>query len=279
MTYQAKPVPQALTIAGSDSGGGAGIQADLKTFQERRVFGASVIVAVTAQNTQGVQGIHKVPVDFVKEQMHSVFSDLEIGALKTGMLPDAEIMRAVAAELRQHPEIPVVVDPVMIAKGGAALMENEAAATLVREILPLATVLTPNLPEAEVICGMTIASADDLLTAARKIQAMGAKNVVIKGGHRLETADAEDILLTEDGEVVRLNAERIDTERTHGTGCTYSACITAELAKGRSVKEAVTTAKAFIAAAITDGILVGHGHGPTNHWAYRKIEMKEGADA
>ena len=270
MTYQAKPVPQALTIAGSDSGGGAGIQADLKTFQERRVFGASVIVAVTAQNTQGVQGIHKVPVDFVKEQMHSVFSDLEIGALKTGMLPDAEIMRAVAAELRQHPEIPVVVDPVMIAKGGAALMENEAAATLVREILPLATVLTPNLPEAEVICGMTIASADDLLTAARKIQAMGAKNVVIKGGHRLETADAEDILL---------NAERIDTERTHGTGCTYSACITAELAKGRSVKEAVTTAKAFIAAAITDGILVGHGHGPTNHWAYRKIEMKEGADA
>ena len=230
MTYQAKPVPQALTIAGSDSGGGAGIQADLKTFQERRVFGTSVIVAVTAQNTLGVQGIHKVPVEFVNEQMHSVFSDFEIGALKTGMLPDAEIMHAVAAELRKHPEIPVVVDPVMIAKGGAALMEDEASATLVREILPLATVLTPNVPEAEVICGMTIQTADDLLTAAKKIQSMGVKNVVIKGGHRLETADAEDILLTEDGEVVQLSAERIDTVRTLGTGCTYSACITAELA-------------------------------------------------
>lgn len=275
MTYQAKPVPQALTIAGSDSGGGAGIQADLKTFQERRVFGTSVIVAVTAQNTLGVQGIHKVPVEFVNEQMRSVFSDFEIGALKTGMLPDAEIMRAVAAELRKHPEIPVVVDPVMIAKGGAALMEDEASATLVREILPLATVLTPNLPEAEVICGMTIQNAVDLLTAAKKIQSMGVKNVVIKGGHRLETANAEDILLTEDGEVVQLSAERIDTVRTHGTGCTYSACITAELAKGKSVKDAVTTAKAFIAAAISDGILVGHGHGPTNHWAYRAVENQD----
>lgn len=274
MTYQAKPVSQALTIAGSDSGGGAGIQADLKTFQERGVFGTSVIVAVTAQNTLGVQGIHKVPVEFVNEQLHSIFSDFSIGALKTGMLPDAEIMRAVAAELRKHPEIPVVVDPVMIAKGGAALMEDEATATLVREILPLATVLTPNLPEAEAICNMTIESADDLLVAAKKIQAMGVKNVCIKGGHRLETHDAEDVLLCENGEVVRLSAKRIDTVRTHGTGCTYSACITAELAKGRSVKEAVTTAKAFITAAIADGILVGHGHGPTNHWAYRSVEEK-----
>ena len=275
MTYQAKPVPQALTIAGSDSGGGAGIQADLKTFQERRVFGASVIVAVTAQNTLGVHGIHKVPVEMVNAQLDAVFSDLAIGALKTGMLPDAEIMRAVASALRQHPDIPVVVDPVMIAKGGAALMEDEASATLVREILPLATVLTPNLPEAEVICGMTIHNVDDLLAAARKIQSMGVKNVVIKGGHRLETPDAEDILLTAEGEVVRLSAERIDTVRTHGTGCTYSACITAELAKGKSVADAVRTAKAFIAAAIADGILVGNGHGPTNHWAYRAVEAAD----
>lgn len=275
MTYQAKPVPQALTIAGSDSGGGAGIQADLKTFQERRVFGASVIVAVTAQNTLGVHGIHKVSVEMVNAQLDAVFSDLAIGALKTGMLPDAEIMRAVASALRQHPGIPVVVDPVMIAKGGAALMEDEASATLVREILPLATVLTPNLPEAEVICGMTIHNVDDLLAAARKIQSMGVKNVVIKGGHRLETPDAEDILLTAEGEVVRLSAERIDTVRTHGTGCTYSACITAELAKGKSVADAVRTAKAFIAAAIADGILVGNGHGPTNHWAYRAVEAAD----
>ncbi|MDO4281158.1 MAG: bifunctional hydroxymethylpyrimidine kinase/phosphomethylpyrimidine kinase [Peptococcaceae bacterium] len=271
MTYHANPVPQALTIAGSDSGGGAGIQADLKTFQERRVFGTSVIVAVTAQNTLGVQGIHKVPVEMVTEQLHSVFDDFDITALKTGMLPDADIMRAVAAELAKHPEIPVVVDPVMIAKGGASLMENEAAATLVREILPLATVLTPNVPEAEVITGMTITDSDGLLAAAKKIQAMGAKNIVIKGGHRIETTDAEDVLLTAEGEVVKLASERIDTVRTHGTGCTYSACITAELAKGRTIKDAVTTAKAYIAAAISDGILVGHGHGPTNHWAYRKV--------
>lgn len=276
MTYQAKPVPQALTIAGSDSGGGAGIQADLKTFQERRVFGTSVIVAVTAQNTLGVQAIHKVPVDIVNAQLNSIFNDFSIAALKTGMLPDTEIMCAVAAELRKHPEVPVVVDPVMIAKGGASLMENEATATLIREILPLATVLTPNVPEAEAITGMTIKNADDLLAAAKKVQAMGTKNVVIKGGHRLETTDAEDILLTNEGEIVRLSAERIDTARTHGTGCTYSACITAELAKGKSVKEAVTTAKAFIAAAISDGILVGHGHGPTNHWAYRSVEAKRG---
>lgn len=275
MTYQAKPVPQALTIAGSDSGGGAGIQADLKTFQERRVFGTSVIVAITAQNTLGVQAIHKVPTGIVQAQLDAIFSDFEIGALKTGMLPDAAIMRTVAACLRQHPDIPVVVDPVMIAKGGAALMEDEASATLVRDILPLATVLTPNLPEAEVICGMTIETTDDLLAAARKIQNLGAKNVVIKGGHRLETSDAEDLLLCENGDTHWLSAARIDTERTHGTGCTYSACITAELAKGQSVPDAVHTAKAFIAAAIADGILVGHGHGPTNHWAYRAIEAND----
>ena len=272
MTYQPKPVPQALTIAGSDSGGGAGIQADLKTFQERMVFGTSAIVAVTAQNTRGVQAIHKVPINIIKEEMHSIFSDFEINALKTGMLPDSDTMIAVAEELRQHPDIPVVVDPVMIAKGGASLMENEAASTLIKEILPLATVLTPNVPEAEVITGMEIKTVDDLIAAAKKLQAMGAKNIVIKGGHRLETSDAEDVLLTEDGEVVALSAERIDTVRTHGTGCTYSACITAELAKGHTVKEAVTTAKNYIAAAISDGILVGHGHGPTNHWAYRKVE-------
>ena len=272
MAYTAKPVPQALTIAGSDSGGGAGIQADLKTFQERGVFGASVIVAVTAQNTLGVQGIHKVPVDMVQMQMESVFSDLDIKALKTGMLPDTAIMCAVARELRKHPDIPVVVDPVMVAKGGAHLMENEAAATLMREILPLATVATPNLPEAEVIAQMEIKTPDDLLTAARKIRALGVKNVVIKGGHRLATQDVEDVLLAEDGSVHKFSAERIDTVRTHGTGCTYSSCITAELAKGADVPHAVATAKAFIAAAISDGILVSHGHGPTNHWAYRAVE-------
>ncbi len=274
MTYQPIPVPQALTIAGSDSGGGAGIQADLKTFQERHVFGTSVIVAITAQNTLGVHDIHKVPLENIAAQLDAIFSDFSIGALKTGMLPDADIMRLVAATLRKHPDIPIVVDPVMIAKGGTALMEDEASATLVKEILPLATVLTPNVPEAETICGMTIHTSDDLLTAARKIQDMGVKNVVIKGGHRLDTKKAEDLLLTENGETVHLSAERIDTERTHGTGCTYSACITAELAKGKSVKDAVTTAKAFIAAAIADGILVGHGHGPTNHWAYRKVEKE-----
>lgn len=272
MAYTAKPVPQALTVAGSDSGGGAGIQADLKTFQERRVFGASVIVAVTAQNTLGVQGIHKIPVEMVHRQLQSVFDDLDIGALKTGMLPDTAIMCAVAEELRKHPNIPVVVDPVMIAKGGAALMENEAAATLIREILPLAAVATPNLPEAEVIAQMHIDTPDDLIDAAKKIQALGVQNVVIKGGHRLATEDVEDVLLSADGTIHTFSSERVETARTHGTGCTYSACITAELAKGASVAEAVSTAKDFIAHAIADGILVGHGHGPTNHWAYRAVE-------
>lgn len=272
MSYQTKSVPQALTIAGSDSGGGAGIQADLKTFQERLVFGTSVIVAITAQNTQGVHGIHKIPVPMIEAQLEAVFSDFDIHALKTGMLPDIDTMHAVADFLKKHADIPVVVDPVMIAKGGASLMENEAAQTLIDRILPLATVLTPNVPEAEVITGITIKNLDDLLEAAKKIQSMGVKNVVIKGGHRLETENAEDILITEDGEVFHFASERIDTVRTHGTGCTYSACITAELAKGASVKEAVQTAKAFIAAAIKDGIEVGHGHGPTNHWAYRQVE-------
>ncbi len=272
MSYQTKSVPQALTIAGSDSGGGAGIQADLKTFQERLVFGTSVIVAITAQNTQGVHGIHKIPVPMIEAQLEAVFSDFDIHALKTGMLPDIDTMHAVADFLQKHADIPVVVDPVMIAKGGASLMENEAAQTLIDRILPLATVLTPNVPEAEVITGITIKNLDDLLEAAKKIQSMGVKNVVIKGGHRLETENAEDILITEDGEVFHFASERIDTVRTHGTGCTYSACITAELAKGASVKEAVQTAKAFIAAAIKDGIEVGHGHGPTNHWAYRQVE-------
>lgn len=272
MGYQTKAMPQALTIAGSDSGGGAGIQADLKTFQERFVFGTSVIVAITAQNTQGVHGIHKVPVAMIEAQLEAIFNDFNIRALKTGMLPDVETMCAVAGYLSKHADIPVVVDPVMIAKGGASLMENEAAQTLIEKILPLATVLTPNVPEAEVITGISIKNLEDLLEAAKKIQSMGVKNVVIKGGHRLETDNAEDILITEDGEVYHFASERIDTIRTHGTGCTYSACITAELAKGATVKEAVQTAKAFISAAIADGIDVGHGHGPTNHWAYRQTE-------
>lgn len=259
---------QVLTIAGSDSGGGAGIQADLKTFQERGVFGTSVITAVTAQNTLGVQGIYKVPVAGVKQQLDAIFSDFDISTLKTGMLVDADYMVLVADALAQHPDIQVVVDPVMVAKGGAHLMADQAVAAMKSRIIPLATVLTPNLPEAEELTAIKIQSEADMKQAAQILQAMGSKNVVIKGGHASNDDRARDYLLLADGSEQWFETPRIATKDTHGTGCTFSACLTAELAKGKTIVEAVAIAKAFIQAAIANPIGVGHGHGPTNHWAY-----------
>lgn len=263
-----KAVPQALTIAGSDCSGGAGIQADLKTMQMRGVYGASVIVALTAQNTTGVQNVWRTPDEMIADQLDSVFSDLDIKAMKTGMLPDPRCMEIVAEKVKAQ-NIPLIVDPVMIAKGGAALMEAEGTQGIIRHILPLAYIVTPNIPEAEVITQMSLKTEEDLITSAKKIQAMGAKNIIIKGGHRLQTEQATDLLYTEDGEIHWFKGERFDTPRTHGTGCTFSACLAAEIAKGKSVYEATATAKAFISAAIQNGILVGHGHGPVNHWAYQ----------
>ncbi|MCC5894427.1 MAG: bifunctional hydroxymethylpyrimidine kinase/phosphomethylpyrimidine kinase [Alkalibacterium sp.] len=263
-------VPQVLTVAGSDSGGGAGIQADLKTFQERGVFGMSVITAITAQNTTGVQGVHPVPIDMVKMQWTSIFSDFTVAAMKTGMLVNGEYMRAVAEAYREHPGIPLVIDPVMIAKGGHPLME-ETAITVMKEVLaPLATVITPNIPEAEALTDMAIKSKADMLETAKRLQENGSKNVVIKGGHALDEEHADDLVLLEDGNEIWLNSPRFKTKDTHGTGCTFAACIAAELGKGESVENAVRTAKAFIQAAIQNELNIGNGHGPTNHWAYRK---------
>jgi hydroxymethylpyrimidine/phosphomethylpyrimidine kinase len=265
-------VYKALTIAGSDSGGGAGIQADLKTFQELRVFGMSALTAVTAQNTLGVQGVYPLSVEAVEQQIESVGTDLGADAVKTGMLFSAEIIQAVANKVKQFGWSRLVVDPVMVAKGGAPLLQEEAVSALKTYLLPLAMVITPNIPEAEVLTGMTIQTLDDRHEAAKRLYELGVKNVVIKGGHDDEGNDAVDVLY--DGhDFSYFTSKRIETKHTHGTGCTFAAAITAELAKGRSVKEAVQTAKAFIQAAIEHELGLGHGHGPTNHWAYREQHL------
>lgn len=263
-------IPQVLTIAGSDSGGGAGIQADIKTFQERDVFGLSVITAVTAQNTLGVQAVHPVPVESVRDQWEAIFSDFTISAIKTGMLVNGDYMKLISEVYRDVSKVPLVIDPVMIAKGGHSLMEETAIQVMKDTLAPLAHVITPNIPEAEALTGMSIESTEDMLKAAQQLRDKGSKNVVIKGGHAVDKEKAEDLLLLENGEVIWLSTERIETKDTHGTGCTFSACIAAELGKGQSVEDAVRTAKAYIQAAIKHGLDIGHGHGPTNHWAYRK---------
>ena len=266
---------QALTIAGFDGGGGAGMQADLKTFQERFVFGTSVLTALPIQNTKGVTNVFDLPMDAIEEQLVSIKDDFHISAVKTGMLFTAEITTLVAEFLKSANFGPLVVDPVMIAKSGHALLKDSAIYAVKNELLPLACVVTPNVPEAEVLTERTITTKEEMIEAGRTIQQMGAKNVVVKGGHHIEGVNSEDMLLLENGQVEWLPGKRIDTKNTHGTGCTFSACITAELAKGASVLEAVTTAKAYIQAAIEEGISVGHGNGPTNHWAYRKVENNE----
>lgn len=258
--------PQVLTIAGSDSGGGAGIQADLKTFQELGVFGMSVVTAVTAQNTRGVHGIEAVSTDLVARQLDAIGSDFVISACKTGMLFNRELIDVVADAIARHRFRNVVVDPVMIAKGGATLLEQDAVNALRTRLLPLATVVTPNIPEAEVLTGLTICTFADQMKAAERLLAYGAQVVVLKGGH-LDGPFAEDLVMTED-DAFRMVTPRLLTTDTHGTGCTFSAAFTAELAKGRTVMAAAQTAKQFIHSAIAHGLNIGNGHGPTNHWAY-----------
>lgn len=253
-----------LTVAGSDSGGGAGIQADLKTITALGGFGMSVITALTAQNTLGVHGIHDVPPSFVAEQFDAVATDIGIDAAKTGMLSTPEIIRVVAGKIRQYGVAKLVVDPVMVAKGGLPLIREEAKKTLIAELIPLAFVLTPNIPEAEVLSGIRIATLDDMRKAAKIIHGMGARHVVVKGGHL--AGDAVDLLFNgQDFE--EFSSPRIATEDTHGTGCTYSAAIATELAFGKEVTGAVTEAKRYITAAIQHAWRLGKGHGPTNHLA------------
>lgn len=266
-------VNKALTIAGSDSGGGAGIQADLKTFQELGVFGMSAITAVTAQNTLGVQAVYPMKPDAVVKQIESIGEDLGTDALKTGMLFNAEIIEAVSAKIKEYNWDKVVVDPVMIAKGGASLLQMEAVTSLKKYLLPLSLIITPNIPEAEVLTNMSIVTLDDKREAAKKLLDLGVKNVVIKGGHDEETNQSVDVLY-DGNEFSYFTTERIVTNNTHGTGCTFSAALTAELAKGSSIYDAVATAKNFIQAAIEMDLRIGSGHGPTNHWAYNQKRGK-----
>ncbi|EPD50267.1 phosphomethylpyrimidine kinase [Paenisporosarcina sp. HGH0030] len=260
-----------MTIAGSDSGGGAGIQADLKTFQELGVFGTSAITALTAQNTLGVEGIFPTSPDFVAQQIDVVFKDMPIQAVKTGMLFSTEIIEEVANNLREK-NVQLVVDPVMIAKGGANLLQNQAVETLRTNLLPLATVLTPNIPEAEVLAGLEIQSESDMHKAAKAILGMGVNCVVMKGGHLEERDTATDTVFMADGTSFKMVTPRINTKHTHGTGCTFSAALTAFLGQGIPLKEALIEAKKFVQLALENPLGIGHGHGPTNHFAYKQLK-------
>jgi hydroxymethylpyrimidine/phosphomethylpyrimidine kinase len=254
----------ALTIAGSDSGGGAGIQADLKTFAAHGVYGTTAITAVTAQNTLGVAAVFPLPSDIVTAQIEAVAGDIGFHAAKTGMLATAAIVEAVAAAIEALEVPQLVVDPVMIAKSGDRLLEADAVAALKTHLLPQAYVVTPNLHEAELLGKLSIRSRNDMKAAATRIKSLGPSAVIIKGGH-LETADSRDLLY--DGhEFHELQGERIDTPHTHGTGCTFSAAVAANLALGHSLVEAATRAKIYVTEAIRHGGGVGRGRGPLHHF-------------
>jgi hydroxymethylpyrimidine/phosphomethylpyrimidine kinase len=268
--------PTALTIAGSDSGAGAGIQADLKTFAALGVYGTCAITAITAQNTQRVSEVFELPPGLVAAQIDAVVSDIGADAVKTGMLASAQIIEVVAAKVREHDLRPLVVDPVMVAKSGDRLLREDAIDVLRSQLLPLATVLTPNLPEAEVLLGRRLETWDDVCAGAKELVAMGAQAVVMKGGHR-EGSTVIDLLY--DGhEFHEFTATRFDTKNTHGTGCTFASAIAAALAKGESVRGSVAMAKAYVTKALQMSYVVGHGHGPVHHffryWQPRMIEER-----
>jgi len=254
---------KALSIAGSDCSGGAGIQADIKTFSAHGVFGMTVITSVVAENTFRVTDYQDIRPDIIQKQINDVFEDIMPDAVKIGMLSCRETMLAVANKLKEWKPLNVVIDPVMYAKNGSALMEMSAIDTLISEVLPLADVITPNIPEAEKISKMTIKSKDDMKKAARCIRAMGCRNVVIKGGHR--KGDAMDILFDGDN-YFEYQTKRINTKHTHGTGCTFSSAIASNLALGFPVQKAVENAKAYINTAIAHAPRLGKGNGPVHHF-------------
>jgi hydroxymethylpyrimidine/phosphomethylpyrimidine kinase len=255
----------ALTIAGSDSSGGAGIQADLKTFAALGVYGTSAITAVTAQNTVGVAQVLPLPADVVTAQIEAVAGDIEVHATKIGMLADAAIVEAVAAAIKEL-ELPlVVVDPVIASKRGDALLDADGIQMLCAELLPLARVVTPNIPEAELLAGRRIESDADARDAARRIHDRGAAAVIITGGHRAAGADVVDLLF--DGhDFATFHTARVDSRNTHGTGCTFSAAIAAHLAVGDSLADAAARAQRYVAGAIRHALAIGHGHGPLGHF-------------
>ncbi len=250
-----------LIVAGSDSSGGAGIQVDLKTVSALGVYGMTAITALTAQNTKGVFGIVETDPEFVALQMQVCFEDLGCDAVKTGMLANAGIVGAVANQISRHPGVPVVVDPVMVSTSGMSLLDPQAIRSLQQKLLPLATVVTPNLHEAGALIGHAISGLDEMKEAARAIRGFGAKNVVVKGGHL--AGSAVDLLF--DGqEFVEFPADRIATRDSHGTGCIFASALAAGLAKGKTVRESVALAKEFVTAAIREGLPFGRGNGPAN---------------
>jgi hydroxymethylpyrimidine/phosphomethylpyrimidine kinase len=260
-------IPIAVTIAGSDPSGGAGIQADLKTFSALGVYGATILTALTAQNTTGVQGIHDVPPDFVAAQIDSVFSDLRVGAVKIGMVSRPAVIEAIAAGLARHEAGPIVVDPVMVATSGDRLIDDHAVATLRERLFPLAALITPNLPEAAALLGGRMAETDtEAEDQARRLLAFGPRAVLVKGGHGAGP-ESTDFLVDAEG-LRRFAAPRLPTRNTHGTGCTLSSAIAAHLARGTSLDVAVAEAKAYLTRALSaaDQLHIGHGAGPVHHF-------------
>ena len=251
-----------LTIAGSDSSGGAGIQADLKTMLASGVYGMSAITALTAQNTTGVTAVARTAPDFLAAQLDSVFTDIFPDAVKTGMVFDSELIAVITAKLKAYHAKNIVVDPVMVATSGARLLNEDAISALKEQLLPLATVITPNLMEAEVLADMEIKSHEDMILAAQKLYETYGCNVLCKGGHRLQ--DADDLLYTADGPLW-LKGEHIDNPNTHGTGCTLSSAIASNLAKAQELTTAIKNAKAYITGALQANLNLGHGAGPLHH--------------
>jgi hydroxymethylpyrimidine/phosphomethylpyrimidine kinase len=270
--YVILAMPSVLTIAGSDSSGGAGIQADLKTFSALGVYGMSVITALTAQNTTAVTAVHEAPAGFVAAQIDAVAEDIPPDAVKTGMLSSAPIIEVVAEKIRQHGLRNVVIDPVMVAKSGARLLREDAVKALRESLLPLADVVTPNLPEAEDLLGRSLKSDDDIRKAARELAATGARSVVMKGGHR--DGDIVVDILFDGRDFHEFAAPRVKTTSTHGTGCTFASAIASYLAKGESVPDAVRMAKAYLTEALRAAYPIGRGHGPVHHfWRWWQEEV------
>ena len=261
-----------LTIAGSDSCGGAGIQADLKAMSALGVYGMSVIAAVTVQNTVGVFGVQDISKEIVEGQMKAIFDDIEVDAVKIGMLSSSEIINTVGETLKKYNIKNIVIDPVMVSKSNFKLLKDEAIEAL-KKFISLGTLVTPNIPEAEILADMKIENEADMVEAGKKIQALGAKNILIKGGHRED--NCTDILLLESGKVVKFPGIRIETKNTHGTGCTLSSSIASLIAKGNSVEEAVRLGKEYITEAIRNSFAIGHGVGPVGHFIdlYKKAGM------
>ena len=257
---------QVLTIAGSDSSGGAGIQADLKAMSANGVFGMSAITSVTAQNSTEITAIHDLPLPVIEAQIDAIFTDFEVAAVKTGMLSSADIAVSVSRKLIQHHVKTLVIDPVMVSKSGERLLKEDAVEVLKSQLIPLGLLVTPNIPEAELLAEIEIRSLAEARQAAKRIHALGCPHVLLKGGHLLERPGTD---LLYDGRFFRMyQGEFIQTKNTHGTGCTYASAITANLAKGTPLPEAIESAKTYVTEAIRQGLAIGHGHGPTDHFYF-----------